>query len=104
VGVPEHPEARTSRGERVHEIDGEGITQVGIGSSAEGAHDARRVVVPVDQTLREAGLLEEEPEQVAALREPERPSVMVAEKISDRIRGLDPLPPSPAGYYRAGGR
>jgi choline dehydrogenase len=32
------------------------------------------------------------------------PIVMVAEKISDRIRGLDPLPPSPAGYYRAGAR
>ena len=29
------------------------------------------------------------------------PVMMMAEKISDRIRGRDPLPPSLAGYYRA---
>lgn len=29
------------------------------------------------------------------------PIIMMAEKISDRIRGLPPLAPSPVGYYRA---
>ena len=29
------------------------------------------------------------------------PVVMMAEKLSDRIRGRAPLPPSTAGYYRA---
>jgi choline dehydrogenase len=31
------------------------------------------------------------------------PIVMMAEKISDRIRALAPLPPSDADYYRATG-
>jgi choline dehydrogenase len=29
------------------------------------------------------------------------PILMMAEKISDRIRGSQPLTPSPVGYYRA---
>jgi choline dehydrogenase len=29
------------------------------------------------------------------------PILMMAEKISDRMRSRDPLPPSRAGYYRA---
>ena len=30
------------------------------------------------------------------------PTLMLAEKIADRIRGRDPLPPSDAPYYVAG--
>jgi hypothetical protein len=30
------------------------------------------------------------------------PVIMMAEKISDRIRGVPPLPPSDAPYHRAG--
>ncbi|MFC2537748.1 MAG: GMC oxidoreductase, partial [Lautropia mirabilis] len=30
-------------------------------------------------------------------------TIMIAEKIADRIRGRDPLPPSDAPYYQANG-